>query len=315
MLKLGPVALVVGMSIALGCTSSVEPVGDPPTVSPEVSPQTYEGVEPGMKVHWQRGVTAIQPIERDKAPSNQAHHGGGGGGGTSNLIDNGGPVLSSSATYAIWWGTPSAFPSDSQQGLDALFNGLNGSALLSVADQYMRGSKASTSFHTNLSDSSSPPSRGPSTGTIAAEACKVIQANGLTPDPNAIYFVFTSNFPGGHVGYCAWHSYGTCTVGNTTTTIQVAYMPNTTGLAGCDPGDLYSCNGYSQGTRSIANVTSHEFMEAITDPDLSAWTDAAGSEIGDKCAWQFASCVSLGTHGNFQLQEEWSNSAKGCVQQ
>jgi hypothetical protein len=54
-------------------------------------------------------------------------------------------------------------------------------------------------------------------------------------------------------------------------------------------------------------------MEAITDPDLSAWYDSSGSEIGDKCAWKFQSCVNLGSR-SWQLQEEWSNSAGGCVQ-
>jgi hypothetical protein len=91
-------------------------------------------------------------------------------------------------------------------------------------------------------------------------------------------------------------------------------MPNTTGVGGCDPGNLYNCNTYSQGTRCLANVTSHEYMEAITDADISAWYDSSGSEIGDKCAWQFSSCVPLST-GSWQLQQEWSNSASGCVQQ
>jgi hypothetical protein len=252
---------------------------------------------PSAHVHWQRG----------QAPQQQA-------GSTSNLIDHGGRVLPVSNTYAIWWGTQSSFPSDAQSGIDTLFQGLNGTSFLAVANQYMRGSTATTSFHTNLVDTSAPPSRGPSTTTIASEACKVIQANGLTPDPNAIYFVFTSNFPGGHVNYCAWHSYGTCNG----TTIQVAYMPNVTGMAGCDPGNTYNCNSYSQGTRALANVTSHEYMEAITDADpgssTGAWTDSSGSEIGDKCAWQFSSCVSL-NNSKWQLQEEWSNSASGCVQQ
>jgi hypothetical protein len=112
------------------------------------------------------------------------------------------------------------------------------------------------------------------------------------------------------VNYCAWHSAGTCNG----SIIQVAYMPNTTGIVGCDPGNLYNCNTYSQGTRSLANVSSHEFMEAITDPDLNAWYDSGGAEIGDKCAWQFASCVNL-TSGSWQLQKEWSNATSGCVQQ
>jgi hypothetical protein len=119
----------------------------------------------------------------------------------------------------------------------------------------------------------------------------------------------TSNFPG-HVNYCAWHGSGTCNE----TTIQVSFQPNTTGIAGCDPGNLYNCNSYSQGTRSRAKVVSHEYIEAITDPNLNAWYDSSESEIGDKCGWTFNACVYL-TNGRWQLQQEWSNAVSGCQQQ
>jgi serine protease len=226
-----------------------------------------------------------------------------------NLVDHGGKILPTSNTYAIWWGTQSAFPSDAKAGLDSLFGGLAGSSFLGVSSQYMRGGTSTSAFHTNWVDTSAPPGHGPNTATIVGEACTVIVQNGATPDPTGIYFVYTSNFPKGG-NYCAWHSHGTCNGVD----IKVAYMPNTAGVAGCDPGDLYSCNSYSQGTRSLANVTSHEFMEAITDPDLNAWLDGSGSEIGDKCAWKFSSCVTL-TTGSWQLQQEWSNATTGCVQQ
>ena len=228
---------------------------------------------------------------------------------SGNLVDHGGKILPTSNTYAIWWGTQTSFPSDAKVGLDALFTGLNGSGILSVTDQYMRGSSATTSFHTNWLDTSAPPSHGPNVSAIVGQACKLIGQNGTQPDVNGIYFVYTSNFPKGG-NYCAWHSHGTCNGVD----IQVAYMPNTTGVAGCDPGDLYGCNSYSQGTRSLANVTSHEFMEAITDADISAWYDSSGSENGDKCAWKFSSCVTL-ANGSWQLQQEWSNATSGCVQQ
>jgi len=241
-------------------------------------------------IHWQRGL---------------AHHQGGG----SNLIDHGGPVLTADSTYAIWWGAPTAWPSDTQSGIDALFNGLNGTSFLGVANQYMRGGTATSSFVRDFVDSSSPPSRSPSISTLANEVCAVLNTNGVPPSSTAIYFIYTSNFPS-HVNFCAFHTFGTCNG----VTIQFAYMPNTTGVAGCDPGNLFGCNSFSQGTRSLANVTSHEYMEAITDPDLNAWFDSSGQENGDKCAWRFQSCVTL-TNGSWQLQEEWSNAAGGCVQQ
>jgi hypothetical protein len=209
----------------------------------------------------------------------------------------------------IWWGTSGAFPSDAHTGIDGLLQGLNNTSFLDIAQQYMRGAGVTTSFAANYFDSSAPPSRSPSVSTIVNEACKVITANNGTPDRTALYLVMTSSFPR-HVNFCAWHSSGTCNG----VTIQVSYQPNTTGIAGCDPGNLYNCNTFSQGTRSLANVVSHEYMEAITDPDLNAWYDSSGSEIGDKCAWQFSSCVSL-TTGKWQLQKEWSNAISSCQQQ
>jgi hypothetical protein len=283
-------ALVVIPSLfaLVAACSSAGPDGEPTS-------ETASAVSPnGPHLQYQKG----------------AKHGGGGGGG--NLVDHGGKVLAASHVYTIWWGDQAAFPSDARTGIAAMFEGMNGTSFLGIGKQYMHGSQISTAYVSSYEDSSSsPPSRGPQTATIVNEACSVINANGLTPDTTALYLVYTSNFPGGHVNFCAWHDHGTCNGVD----IQVAYMPNTTGMAGCDPGDLYGCNTYSQGTRSLANVSSHEYMEAITDPDISAWYDSSGSEIGDKCAWQFQSCVLLAGGAKWQLQKEWDNASSGCLQQ
>ncbi len=272
-------------ALAAAACASADPSSGVGQTSEELG---FEAPPADAHVHWQKGA----------GPATSS----------SNLIDHGGKVLSASHAYTIFWGNAAAWPSDTQSAIDSLFSGLNGTAFLGVADQYMRSASISEAFVSKYADSSAPPNHSPKTSTIVNEACKVIGANGLTPDTDAIYFVYTSNFP--RANFCAWHSHGTCNGVD----IQVAYMPNTTGVAGCDPGNLYNCNNYSQGARSLGNVTSHEYMEAITDPDLNAWYDSSGSEIGDKCAWQFSSCVNL-KNGNWQLQEEWSNSAGGCVQQ
>src|SRR5262249_60734754 len=62
--------------------------------------------------------------------------------------------------------------------------------------------------------------------------------------------------------------------------------------------------------------TSHEIMEAITDPDTSTgWYDSSGFENGDECAYIFG--PTLGTPGqlynqvirgrHYLTQEEFSN--------
>jgi hypothetical protein len=75
--------------------------------------------------------------------------------------------------------------------------------------------------------------------------------------------------------------------------------------------------------------TSHEIMEAITDPDTSTgWYDAFGFENGDECAYVYGQPVggSAGTFynqtingGHYLTQEEFSNqdfadTGGGCVQ-
>ena len=37
-------------------------------------------------------------------------------------------------------------------------------------------------------------------------------------------------------------------------------------------------------------------------------------EIGDKCAWQFDSTVTLANNSTWEIQDEWFNLAGACVQ-
>jgi len=211
---------------------------------------------------------------------------------------HGGKLLTASKTYAIFWGPQSQFPTDEADGMAKLLGGFGGSHYLGIAAQYLPVAPTST-YEGELLDSSPPPSHAPSTATIVAEVASLI----TTPDPNAIYFVYTSNFP--HLNFCAWHGAGVING----VTVQVAYMPNTAGIAGCDPGNLYGANTYSEGTRSVADSTAHEFMEATTDPvPVSGWADKNHLEIGDKCNFVYGAPVELANHTDWQLQEEWSNA-------
>jgi hypothetical protein len=224
------------------------------------------------------------------------------------LVDHGGKILPSSHTYAIWWGSSSAWASDVQPGIGSLFSGFSGSSYLNTAEQYMRGASIGSAYQGAKIDSSAPPKKV-SASTLGTEVAKLY---GTNLDPSGIYFVYTSNFPKGG-SFCAWHSLATVNGQE----IAVAYMPNTTNVSGCNPGNNYNLSG-SEGLRSLANVTAHEFMEAVTDTlpasGSYAWIDSSGNEIGDKCAWQFASPVTLSNNTTWQLQEEWSNAVDGCVQ-
>jgi hypothetical protein len=227
---------------------------------------------------------------------------------SSNLKDLGGAVLTNTTSYALWWGSPGNWPGDAMMGINTFLGGLDGSAYLAITDQYL-GAQARTQFAGNLFDTYAPPQQSPSTEEVVGEVCKVLTANRIAPSPNGLYMVFTDNFPNQNQ-FCAWHDAGRCPDG---TTIHVAYLPNATGVQGCDPGNQLACNNLSQGTRALANITAHELLEMVTDPEGDAWRDADGEEIADKCVWMFQSCVAL-RGGQWQLQEEWSNGASGCVQ-
>jgi hypothetical protein len=285
----------------------------PATESGEDVDATEQGVSGEQGLH---GAPEHLQLTKDAKP---------GGGGSSALMTNhGGTVLTASKTMAIFWGSEwntASFAGDKITGLDSFFSGWGGSNYAATCTEYSGTNGQVTSASTYLGhtiDATAAPTKALSTTSAVAEACKIA---GNNPDPAALYLIYTST-GAGHVSYCAWHSWGTCSNG---AAIQVAYMPNIDGLAGCDPGDTWTT--HSQGLAAVANVTAHELAETITDPRGAGWFDSGGAENGDKCAWSFAGPVTLQNGSQWKLQMEWSNAAytagtgqpngsgqKGCLQ-
>ncbi|MEO7064172.1 MAG: hypothetical protein ABI082_10440 [Dokdonella sp.] len=246
-------------------------------------------------VYYKREFTQARAANFAKSPP-----------GATSSVDmtlHGGNVLVANKTKAIFWGSWGS-PGDIISGIDTLFGGWNGSGMAGDSTEYYGTSNGNvTSSSTYLGhtiDSTSPPRRALTTSGAVTEACKIA---GNNPDPNAVYFIFTST-GAGHASYCAWHSWGNCSNG---APIQVAYMPNITGLSGCNPNSDVA--GQSEGLAALANVTSHELSEAITDPRGGGWFDSSNGENGDKCAWSFHNDVNLSNGSKWKLQMEWSNNA------
>jgi hypothetical protein len=225
------------------------------------------------------------------------------------LIYHNGNVLRSNFTAAIFWGSPwsnASFASDKISGLDTFFNGFGGSSYAKTGNEYydLSGPITSTSVYLgHVIDTSAVPNRALKVSAAVGEVCKITNNN---PALDTTYFIYTSS-KAGNVNYCAWHSWGKCSNG---APVQVAYMPNLDGIAGCDPQD--SASGHSQGLAALANVTAHELLEAITDPRGAGWYDSSGEENADKCAWSFPTAGGLSTFYNgskWKLQMEWSNAA------
>jgi hypothetical protein len=221
------------------------------------------------------------------------------------MVSHGGTVLVSNKTMAIFWGSQwssASFAGDKITGLDSFFGGFGGSSYAGASTEYTGTNGQVTANSTYLGhaiDTSTPPKRALSTSSAVAEACKI---TGNNPDPSALYLIYTST-GAGHVGYCAWHSYGSCSNGKP---VQVAYMPNLDGVAGCSVND----GGlHSAGLAALASVTAHELSETITDPRNGGWYDSSNQENGDKCAWVFYGQVTLSNGSKWVIQPEWSNAA------
>ena len=105
----------------------------------------------------------------------------------------------------------------------------------------------------------------------------VVSPSGTSPD----------GFP--NSGFCAWHDWN-----GTTAYTNMPYVLDAG--AGCGADSVQNqLDGFSI-------VGGHEYAEAITDPKpASGWVDASGEEIGDLCAWQNLTALSLST-GTFAIQ-------------
>ncbi|GAC1647349.1 MAG: hypothetical protein NVS4B3_01260 [Gemmatimonadaceae bacterium] len=286
------VSLLLGASLitATACTDSARTPTDPTLAASRdaSNPSDLQDVrEP--HVHLRRGYAR------------------GGKNGSPLMTWHNGSILVTNTTTAIFWGTEwtsSTFPGDKITGLDSFFSGFGGSGYAKTSTEYtgLPGQQVTdiSTYRGHVIDNTAAPSGAISVSTAVAEACKV---SNNSPDANGLYLIYTST-GAGNVNYCAWHSYGSCGNG---APVQVAYMPNLDGVAGCDPTDTYTT--HSPGLAALANVTAHELSETITDPRNGGWYDAGGAENGDKCAWAFHNVVTLSNGSIWKLQMEWSNNA------
>lgn len=278
------------------------------------------------------------------APKGQAN-------GDPPLLYHGGKVMQKgSKTYAIFWepstlqnGNPTSVSPTYNSLLQQYFNDVGGHDLYQTTTQYFQRAGAQVQFIKNRSklsgtyvDTSAYPASGcsdPATpgacvsdAQIQAEVTKVLGIKGWVADQYSEFFVFTSKGEGSCFSsfcafsyYCAYH--GSYTAGGKK--VIYANMP----YAGTD---LSSCSTLSSNSQapngdvdadSTINVTSHEHMEAVTDPYGDAWYDAIGYENGDECAWLFPSPLPLDNgkatvqwNGHFYyVQGEWSNQANDCI--
>jgi hypothetical protein len=276
--------------------------------------------------------------------------------GTPPLLNHGGPIMKTDKNYAIFWNPPHLQSGAASAGITAAYESLiarwfkdaGATGVYAITHQYNAGSThpTSTSYGASFVDTSPFPTGHCSdakTGAncitdsdIQAEVHKIATAHGFGPSSTRSFFVYTpqgegscidsSNRSCAYTQYCAYH--GPSVVNGAVTLYANMPFPTTpkgTGGPFCyfsKSAGVQTFPNNNINADAVINVTSHEQMESVTDPQVnvhSAWFDSSGFEIGDECAFEFGPNT-LTNHGDvsgnghvYEVQQEYSNAQGACA--
>jgi hypothetical protein len=259
------------------------------------------------------GRTHPHPFySRGKAPYQNSSGG--------NLINHGGSVMNGTAyVYAIFWEPTGRVSSNYNTLIKRYFVDVGFSPLYQIAQQYgddTRIPPVNAVLAGSWVDTRAYPGNPMQDSDIQIEVAHAQQQNSWSSSIHNVFFVFTQSgevICDGNNGcsngsICAYHNF----FSSNTIYATIPYIPDN---SACSPGHTPN-NDVVDWT---INVTSHEQMEAATDPKLSAWADSLGNEIGDKCNFMFGTVDSGGAdvhwginNDPYIVQMEWDNSASMC---
>jgi len=101
--------------------------------------------------------------------------------------------------------------------------------------------------------------------------------------------------------FCAYHGSQTVSTNHIIFSVEPWQM-----VSGCEAPTNTIQN-------DTASTLSHEWYEAITDPDLSAWyRNSDGQEIGDICRNSYGDIILNPDAIDYNIQQEWNNATEGC---
>lgn len=259
-----------------------------------------------------------------------------------------GPVERTNTNYLIFWepptlqdGAPTHVSAPYNALIERYFSDVGGTGLYKNNTQYydttgaiannstLGGVYLDTSPYPASGCQAAPTPDGCLTDTqIQAEVAKAMGANGWTASVGHMFFVYLSYGEGSCTSastsvcfltiYCAYH-FLFSSAGQEVAYALVPYVGITPTLCGSGfaPNDLDA--------DTAIDDTSHEQMEGVTDPYLSAWFHGGHfQEIGDLCVSLYGPMTFDGGQANqawgpngkdyYVMQQEWSNASNSCVQ-
>jgi serine protease len=182
-----------------------------------------------------------------------------------------------------------------------------------------------------IDESSPAPAQatGHQIGLEAVSAATHFANTSQTSNANVQYVIVSptgthpDGFNTGSTQFCAWHdSTGDNTLSGGSVSspygqlafTNLPYIPD----AGTNCGKGFVNSGAAGSLDGVTIVEGHEYAETLTDPYPSTgWTDSAGNEDGDKCAWitsgQGASQNVTFSTGSFAVQSTWGNDGNGGI--
>jgi hypothetical protein len=238
---------------------------------------------------------------------------------------HGGPVVSFPLVYASFWGSSwlAGAPNLERAGrLSQFLTDILASNYMNVLSQYGAGSGAGSACFLRSSFVTNIPNNNLSGTDLRNTIQNCINA-GVLPEPNGnvclvIYLgdEVAINDPQDGIEMCeptndnafGFHTFFTTTAGNP---CYFAVIPGLTNacLTNSCPGNDLGCSLHLAETQEQrqTQVTSHEFAEMITDPELNAWWDSnTGAEIGDICNGESAT-ITVGPN-TWTVQREYSKT-------
>jgi hypothetical protein len=232
--------------------------------------------------------------------------------GSGNLTNHGGPQISGARFQQIYWNTAA---SEARQGTGPTLS----TAITGFVNSYSNNrafDASATSDYTIIqqyANAAADPTFGDLTtafidnqqtqktisdSNIRSYIASLLSANRFPTSESTVYGVYlpsgmkiTAQGGTSCSAFCGYHGHFTYAGKD----IKYAAFPYT---------DCRACSFQGlTATDILTLVTSHEIREAVTDPDLNSWYDAAGYEADDKCAWHNL----YQTVAGFWVQPEYSN--------
>lgn len=250
----------------------------------------------------------------------------------------GGAIQSTPAVYIVFWGWNGNDPSGQAAYQQNFFNGVGGSAWNGSQSQYCNSTDvtglrcAAGATHVGnpagvlkgtWSDNTNAVPANPDDAAIQAEAVRAAAhfANTTAASNASVQYIIDTPHGNSTTGFatqwCAYHGAASSSYGQLSYT-DFPYITD----AGASCGQNFVNAGSAGLLDGVSIVGGHEFAESETDVNPpTGWTDTAGAETGDKCAWiqvgpGASADVSLST-GTFAVQSLWSNAANadagGCA--